>query len=275
MAIEARVTKVEEVQMDELEIGKSQVRVRNVGDGIDDLANSINAVGLLEPIVICKLEGSDKYEIVTGQRRFLAHRSLGRKTILAAILDRPVSEFDAKVLSLTENLMRKDLATKDLIDVCTGLYKKYGSMQTVAEETGIKKSLVSKYVKYDRLGSELKELVDKGEVDMKVALKAQDVAMITGTYEPEEAVSYAKEMSEMSGPMQDRVKKIKQENPEMDSKSILKANKSGGKITEIKVTLGEDVHQSLKDYAKDDDTNLDSAASTLIKDALSDKGFLG
>ena len=76
----ARVTKVIEIPLVDLVIGKGQVRLTDVGKDIDELAESISKVGLLEPIVVCPTAQAGKYEILTGQRRFLAHKKLGRET---------------------------------------------------------------------------------------------------------------------------------------------------------------------------------------------------
>ena len=70
--------------MDKLHIGKGQMRTKNTDAGIDDLAASINKVGLPEPIVVIPSEtNASEYEIVTGQRRFLAFQHLEKETIPA------------------------------------------------------------------------------------------------------------------------------------------------------------------------------------------------
>jgi ParB family transcriptional regulator, chromosome partitioning protein len=142
----ARIKEVKEIPLSDLEIGKGQVRLRDVGKDIDELADSIRKVGLLEPIVVCEGQTPGKFEIITGQRRFLAHHELKKPTILSAILDEKVDEQTAKVLSVTENLVRRDLNSKDLIDACTFLFKRYGSIKAVAEETGLPRDKVSNYV---------------------------------------------------------------------------------------------------------------------------------
>src|SRR5438132_9477232 len=117
----AKIKGLKEIPLEDLVIGKGQVRVRDVGKEIDELADSISKVGLLEPIVVCPAEKPGKFQILTGQRRFLAHQQLRKKTIMAVILDEPVDEMSAKALSLTENLIRRDLNSRDLIDACTAL----------------------------------------------------------------------------------------------------------------------------------------------------------
>ena len=268
-----KITEVKEVPMDSLVIGKGQVRLRDVGKGITELAESINKVGLLEPIVVAPI-AKGKFEIITGQRRFLAHKELKKKMILAAILEEKVDETQAKIISITENLVRRDLNSKDLIDACTALYKRYGSVKAVCDETGLPQSDVSQYVKYDRLKAELRELVDKGDVGLKAALKAQDAASVTGKYVAKEAVKLAKEMSTMTGVQRNKLAQERMENPEVSIDEAIESAKTGAKVTQIVVTLGAAELSSLKKFAQDESTTQDDAAHSLITESLSAKGYL-
>jgi ParB family transcriptional regulator, chromosome partitioning protein len=268
----AKIREIKDLPLDSLVIGKGQVRVRDVGKDIDELAESIKKQGLLQPIVVCESGETGKYEILTGQRRFLAHKELKKETITACILDKKVSESEAKLISVTENLVRRDPNNKDYIDACTWLYRKYGSIKAVAEELGLSQSKVGMYVKYDRLMPEMRALVDEG-IEMKVALRAQDAASVTGVYDSAEAVKLAKEMSKMSGAMQKRVVEKMKEKPTAVVDDVLEAAKSGEKISQIIVTVGGVLHQSLKQFAKDEGSTLDEAARTLIEEGLTGKGY--
>jgi ParB/RepB/Spo0J family partition protein len=145
-----------------------------VDTDLDELVDSIRIHGLLEPIVVTP-SGETTYEVVSGQRRYLAFQKLGKGTILAVVLS-SIDELTARVLSLTENLIRKDVDAKDLVDVCTSLFKKYGTALAVSQETGIPYAKVRKYVKYERLIPQLRELFDKGEISLDSALTTQDLA---------------------------------------------------------------------------------------------------
>jgi len=269
----AKIVEVKEIPLSSLVIGKGQVRTRDVGKDIDELAASIQKMGQLEPIVVCPAKEEGKFEILTGQRRYLAHKQIRKGSILACILDHEVDETEAKVISVTENLVRRDLNRSDLIDACTALYRRYGTMKAVADETGLPYDDVRNYVKYDRLAPELKELVDTNQVDMKVALRAQDAASVSGSLNPDEAVMFAKEMSQMSDAQRVHMVKKREDNPTADASEIIEAAKTGEKITQIVVTIGVALHQSLKRYAKDEGTTIADAASSLIEEALSGKGY--
>jgi len=270
----AKIKEVREVPLKDLVIGKGQVRVRDEKKDVTELADSIRKVGLLEPIVVCPAEKPGKYQIITGQRRFLAHQELKKATILAAILDEKVDEMTAKVLSVSENLVRRDLNRQDLIDVCSTLFKHYGSIKLVVEETGLPPSKVSEYVKYDQLSPNLRELVDKGEVDLKAALRVQKAASAAGDMKPAATVKLAKEMSQMSGVQQSKLVKQIVDEPTASVDELIEAAKTGGKLTQINVTLGPSAHHGLSSYATDEGTTLDDAARTLIEEGLSLKGFL-
>jgi ParB family transcriptional regulator, chromosome partitioning protein len=269
-----RIVEYRELALDDLTIAKAQVRTVNVGEGIAELADNIGKIGLLHPIVVCPTDKPGKYEILLGQRRYLAHRELQRKTITCAVFDEKVDPITAKIISLSENAVRSALDRRDMIDVCTALYKHYGTIADVVDKTGLSANLVRQYVKYDRLMPELKELVDKGEVDIRAAIKAQDAASVSGKPKPEEAVIFAKEMARMSGVNQDRVVEEKKANPRNSAQDIVERAKTGGRVVQVIVNLSEVVHASLQTYAKDEGTNQSDAAAILIQEALEQRGFL-
>jgi ParB family chromosome partitioning protein len=269
----ARIMEVRQIPLSDLEIGKGQVRTSGVGKDIDELVDSIRKIGQLEPIVVSPPGTTGKYEILTGQRRFLAHRLLHLDTIWAAVLDEMVDTDTAKVISLTENLIRRDLNLKELIDACTALYKKYGSIQIVAQETGLPASKVSEYVKYDQLVPELKALVDTG-LSVQAALRAQRAAMAGDEFNAEEAVRLAKAMSGMSGAQQRKVVEQSQDAPDKSIDDLITAAQTTAKITQITVTLSETIHSRLQKFASEEGTTQDDAAALLIQEGLSGKGYL-
>ena len=265
-------TQIQELRLDDLTLSKGQVRTK-VGEGIDELAESIRVMGLLEPIVVMPSSKPGKYEILTGQRRFLAHKRLGRQTILAFVRTDAIDEHRAKGISVTENVMRLDLTRKELIDSCTSLYKRYGSIRDVCDATWLPENKIRLYVKYDRLVPKLKKLVDDGELDMKTALRAQDAASVTGVTIEDDAVVIAKEMRPMSGVQQTKIVKERTANPEVPVDEVIESAKSGAKVTQVIVTLGASVHSSLRSFAKTEGQTQDDAAATLIEEALQQKGF--
>jgi len=271
----AKIVEYRDIPLDLLVIGKGQVRTVDPGRDIDGLAKSIDAQGLLQPIVVCPAHQDGKWEILTGQRRFLAHKMLERDSIAAAVIDERVSEAEAKAISITENLIRRKLSGKELIDGVTYLYNKYGNAKTVADTTGLPYLKILEYVKYPRLKTGLKEMVDGGEIDVNVALRAQDACRNeNGEINVEEAIQLAHEMKPMTNVQRKSIVKERKANKNSPIHDVIEQAKSGTRISQIVVTVTEDTHQAIRRFAKEEKITQDGAASTLIEEALSGRGLL-
>jgi ParB/RepB/Spo0J family partition protein len=113
--------------------------------GIEELAKSIDAEGLVEPIVVTASETAGKFTVVAGHRRLTAIRSLGRATIPAMIVDADVNR--RIKLALIENIQRKDMAPLDKAKAFAKLIKNTGlEQQQVAEAIGMAPGYVSQYI---------------------------------------------------------------------------------------------------------------------------------
>ena len=271
----AKIVEYRDIPLDALVIGKGQVRTQTPGKEIEDLARSIEAQGLLQPIVVCAARDPNKWEILTGQRRFLAHKQLQRDVISAAIMDERVDEGQAKAISITENLIRRQLSGKELKDGILYLYNLYGSIKDVVETTGLPYRRVQDYVKYPRLLQELKKLVDDGTVDINAAVKAQDASNDEdGVPDTEIAIKLAREMQPMSGVQRRKISEERKEHPERPVDDVIEHAKSGARVTQITVTVTQDTHGALQQFAREEETNQDEAAAVLIQEALIGRGFL-
>ncbi len=78
-------------------------------DKMNQLVESIQKVGLIEPIILVEVKGG--YEIVAGHRRFIAHKHLGLKEIKAVVLEATAK--DTEVMKLHENMIREDVNVID------------------------------------------------------------------------------------------------------------------------------------------------------------------
>ena len=272
----ATIRETRDIALADLVLGKGQVRLTNPGKEIDELADSIRVQGLLEPIIVCETDTPGQFEIITGQRRFMAHQELGKETIRATVINGPITIEEAKAISLSENLVRTDLNSTDLISVCTDLYRTYGSFKTVAEQTGLSPNKVRQYVKYDRLDSTLQGLVDTGKVDIPTALRAQEAASVgVDDVNSDDAQKFALEMSSMSGAQRKKMVETRRADPSMSADEVIEDAKAGGQIFQTLVTLTSTVNSALEQYARSQGLTKDEAAGTLIRDGLYVNDFLG
>lgn len=170
----AHMRKVRLLPMGQVRAGAAQAGMADVAPDLDELVASIRIQGQLEPIIVIPSEtDSTMYDIIAGQRRWLAMRRLGAEAIQAVVLDE-VDEVTAQAISVTEHAVRRDLSEPDLIDVCTRLYRQYGSMKAVAEELGLPYGKVRSYVRFERLRGSLRDLVLVGRIDVRTALRLED-----------------------------------------------------------------------------------------------------
>ena len=271
----AKILEYKDIPLDDLVIGRGQVRTTSLGKGIEELAQSIAVQGLLQPIVVCAARKAEKWEILTGQRRFLAHKMLNKDTIAAAILDGRVEESEAKAISITENLIRRRLSGRELKDGILYLYNIYGSMSDVVEATGLPRKSVRDYVKYPRLFPELKKLVDDGDVDINAAIKAQDASEDEyGDPDVDVAVRLAKEMMPMSGVQRKKVMRERKDHPEKPIEEVIEHAKTGARVFQVIATVTQETHRVIQSIAVEDSVTQDEATATLIEEALTGRGLL-
>lgn len=113
--------------------------------GIEDLANDIKNNGLINPITVKKING-DKYEIIAGQRRYLAMKILNEKSISCHVLN--ISDQKAEEISLVENVQRNQMTTTDKVRAYSKLYDVYeGDIERVVNAIHISKKTLQKYIK--------------------------------------------------------------------------------------------------------------------------------
>ena len=163
-----------DIELDKIVISQNQARQRDTKvEKDDDLVRSIRKHGLISPVVVKRLE-SGEYELWIGQRRFRAHEILKCPTIKAYVMDGDVSEHEAKMLSLIENVARKEMKEADLIDTIQQFMNRYNSTNVVAEELGLSVATIRKYLHAGRLPVKIREDVNQKEYTAANALKALD-----------------------------------------------------------------------------------------------------
>lgn len=257
---------VEALSMEVIQVSNRQARTRAVEENLDELVDSIRVNNQIEPIVVAPLaDEPGRYEIITGQRRYLAHKLLGRDTIMAAVISEPVDEATAKALSLSENLIRHEMSQKDLIDACTALYQKYGSVKAAAEEVGLPYQRVRSYVKYERLRPELKSLVDNGQVDVQTALRVEDSYQHNGREPGGSASDVALKLSGMTRAQQLHFLKNSPGRGANGRHPAAHEPAVHERVRQVVVTLTETEHGQLRSWARQKGLTQDQAVGKIIE----------
>jgi ParB family chromosome partitioning protein len=180
---------VKEIELTKINMSKFNTR-KDLGAGVedaglDDLANSIHEKGLLSPVTVMRRDDGN-YDLVAGQRRFLACQKLGLKTIPAIIRDK-MDDTDAVVISLIENVHRADMSPIDKAVAYQKIYEKYGDYDKVAKETGMTIQTVKRYLALLKLAPSIQEKITTSEGPAGVSALSK-LAETFGSQEEQEEV---------------------------------------------------------------------------------------
>ena len=264
--------KTADIELKKLIIGKNQHRTQSVGSEIDELAENIKVRGLLQPIRVVEADAPNegKYEIIMGQRRFLACRQLGWKEIPAIISKKKQDKVEYLIDSVSENTLRKDTTNQENKDVCAILWRRHQSIRAIVDATGLSEYFVRKHVKWASLPPELREIVDDGTVDLDAATKAVEVSQYDENQTIEETIEIAKELGKMTSGQRTQVKRKKKENQEVDSKEIIKSVENEDQIPVIPISLTRASYDQLETTAKTNKTDIRIIASQIVENAIND-----
>lgn len=155
------------ININDLIITDINVRKTQISD-IENLASSISEIGLINPITIRK--NNDKYEIVAGQRRYLAMKSLNINEIPCIISN--YNDKKAEEMSLIENIQRNTLSNCDKVKSYSKLCDNY-DIDKVKTLTKISKKTIEKYLKIKDLPIDVLEkldIKDKSKITIDIAI---------------------------------------------------------------------------------------------------------
>ena len=271
-----KISNFQTLALSDLMIDRFQARKSNINQDLEELADSIEKWGLLQPIVVCRSKRNpQKWEIVCGQRRYLAFQKiLKRSEIMAGVIEETITVEDGYALSATENVIRLDMTRKDLIDTCMRLFKRYGTIKDVAEETKIPWAICRKYIRYDALPSELKEKVDANEINVDLAMTIQDVASESGTYNAKVGEELVDTLKTVDNSLQRKILKLKKSHPEIDLQTLVQEAEKPDLSLKISLTVGEELARPLKKYSDAQEVDEKAAVLEFIEESLKRHGYL-
>ena len=147
-----------------LQSGKYQPRKDMSQDALEELANSIRAQGVIQPIVVRPL-GEQSFEIIAGERRWRASQ-LARLEVVPCIV-KDVPDEAAVAIALIENIQREDLnAIEEAVALQRLLTEFELTHQQVAEAVGKSRTTVTNLLRLNQLNDDVKRFVEHGDLDM-------------------------------------------------------------------------------------------------------------
>jgi ParB family chromosome partitioning protein len=146
---EKLVGSIVEIELKDIEVNPFQPRTYFDEEALNELANSIKELGVIQPITVRKLEGN-KFQLVSGERRFRASKLVGNTTVPAYI--RLANDQEMLEMALVENIQRKNL---DPIEVALSYQRLIDEIQLTQEQlsvrVGKKRSTVTNYLRLLKL----------------------------------------------------------------------------------------------------------------------------
>lgn len=157
------MTEMTEIAVADIIPNPTQPRTQFDEQSLEELADSIRTLGLIQPITVKKDGG--KYLIISGERRWRAARIAGMETLPAYIRD--VDDTDLHAMALVENIQRQDL---NAIEVALGMQRLIDecglTQDALADKVGKKRSTIANYMRLLKLPDEVQLAVKEGIISM-------------------------------------------------------------------------------------------------------------
>ena len=173
---ELRQGDIEKIDINKVYPNPNQPRKTFDKDSLNELAESIRIHGLIQPIIVNKMD--DGYMIIAGERRYRACKLCGLIQVDAIV--KSYSNKQISEISIIENLQREDLNPVEVAKGIRKLMEEYGlTQEKVAERLGKPRSAIANSVRILALYPEVLDLVEKGKVSFghaKILVSIEDYA---------------------------------------------------------------------------------------------------
>jgi len=158
------------VNLDIADIDKNPFQTRHVDDddALEELADSIKANGVVQPIMVRPGEEDGRYILVLGERRLLASKKAGKTAIPALV--RRVSLQQAAEMTIVENLQREDLSALEQAEAFRMLSNKFKmTQQEIGERVGLSRASVTNYMRLLKLPRDVMQLLAEKKISFAEA----------------------------------------------------------------------------------------------------------
>ena len=155
---------INEIPLEQIEANPNQPRREFDEDALQELANSIVEIGIIQPITLRQVE-DNKFQIIAGERRWRASQLAGLQAIPAYI--RTIKDESIMELALVENIQREDLNAIEIALAYEHLLSAEGMTQErVSERVGKSRTAITNYLRLLKLPAQVQMALQKKEIDM-------------------------------------------------------------------------------------------------------------
>ncbi len=155
---------INEIAIDQIEPNPNQPRREFDPVALEELANSIKQLGIVQPITLRQI-AENRFQIIAGERRWRASQLAGLKAVPAYI--RTIDDENVMEMALVENIQREDLNAIEIALAYEQLLQKSGMTQEkVAAQVGKSRAAVANYLRLLKLPAQVQMALQKKEIDM-------------------------------------------------------------------------------------------------------------
>lgn len=155
---------INEIEIEQIEANPNQPRREFDQDALQELANSIREIGIIQPITLRQTD-TNRYQIIAGERRWRASQIVGLKSIPAYI--RTIKDENIMEMALVENIQREDLNAIEIALAYEHLMATSGMTQEkVSERVGKSRTAVTNYLRLLKLPAQVQMALQNKEIDM-------------------------------------------------------------------------------------------------------------
>jgi len=155
---------LKKIPVEFLQPGKYQPRKDMSPEALEELANSVKAQGIIQPVVVRPVS-RDKFEIIAGERRWRAAQLAGLDVIPCLVKDVP--DEAAIAMALIENIQREDLSPLEEAVALQRLMTEFElTQQSVAEAVGKSRTTVTNLLRIMQLNEDVKLLLERGDIEL-------------------------------------------------------------------------------------------------------------
>ena len=154
---------INEIDIDLIEANPNQPRREFDAESLQELADSIMEIGIIQPITLREMENG-KYQIIAGERRWRASQKAGLRSIPAYI--RTANDENVMEMALIENIQRQDLNSIEIALAYQHLIDQYNlTQERLSERVGKKRATVANYLRLLKLPAQVQVALQNHEID--------------------------------------------------------------------------------------------------------------
>lgn len=154
---------INEIEIEKIKANPNQPRRDFDAEALEELAESIRQIGIIQPITLRKMEDGT-YQIIAGERRWRASQMAGLKAIPAYV--RTADDEKMMQMALVENIQREDLNAIEIALAYQNLIEQYDLTQdALSEKVGKKRATIANYLRLLKLPAQVQMALKKREMD--------------------------------------------------------------------------------------------------------------